>query len=85
MPECYSCWINYVALKNFKDEFWTYVSVNQGIIVHIFMACDLCQSITWINAGILLIWSLATNLNQIWIKVSQFPYQKKNLKMLSAK
>ena len=65
MPECYSCWVNYVALKNFKAEFWTYVSVKQGIIVHIFMACGLWQSITWINAGILLIWSLATNLNQI--------------------
>ena len=42
----------------------------------------LCQCLTvWTNAGLLIIRPLGTNLNEIQIKIHQFPYKKINLKI----
>ena len=43
------------------------------------------QAIIWTNAGILLIWPLGTNFNEILIGIQTFSFKKMHLKMLSAK
>ena len=43
------------------------------------------QAIIWINAGILLIGPLGTNLSEIYIKILKFSVKKMHLKMSSAK
>ena len=43
------------------------------------------QAIIWTNAGILLIWTLGTNFNEILIEVHTFSFKKMHLKMSSAK
>ena len=43
------------------------------------------QAIIWNNAGILLIWPLGTNFNEILIKIHTFSINKMHLKMSSAK
>ena len=43
-----------------------------------------CQAIIWTNGGLLLIGTLATNFNVIWIKLQQFSHKKSNLKISSA-
>ena len=44
-----------------------------------------CQAIIWTNAGILLIRTLGTNVNEIFINIHTFLFKKKHLKMLSGK
>ena len=41
------------------------------------------QAIIWTNAGILLIWPLATNFNEILIGIHTFSFKKMHLKMSS--
>ena len=43
------------------------------------------RAIIWTNAGILLIWSLGTNFNEILIGIQTFSFKKMHLKMASAK
>ena len=43
------------------------------------------QAIIWTNAGILLIWTLGTNVSEIFSKVYIFSFKKMHLKMSSAK
>ena len=43
------------------------------------------QVIIWTNAGILLIWPLGTNFNDILIGIQTFSFKKMHLKMSSAK
>ena len=43
------------------------------------------QAIIWTNAGILLIWPLGTNFNEILIGIHTFSFKKMHLKMSSAK
>ena len=43
------------------------------------------QAIIWNNAGLLLIGSLGTNFREIWIKIKQFSFMRKHLKMTAAK
>ena len=43
------------------------------------------QAIIWTNAVILSIWSLATNFNEILIKIQTFPFKKMHLKLSSGK
>ena len=43
------------------------------------------QAIIWTNAGILLIWSLGTNFNEILIGIQTVSFKKMHLKMSSAK
>ena len=43
------------------------------------------QAIIWTNAGILLIWTLGTNFNEILSEIHIFPFKKLHLKMSSAK
>ena len=43
------------------------------------------QAIVWINAGMLLIWPLETNLSEIFIEIHIFSLKKMHLKMSSAK
>ena len=43
------------------------------------------QAIIWTNAGILLIWPLGTNFNEILIGIQTFSFKKMHLKMSSAK
>ena len=43
------------------------------------------QAIIWTNAGILLIWSLGTNFNEILIEIKTFSFKKMRLKVSSAK
>ena len=43
------------------------------------------QAIIWPNAGILLIWPLGTNVNEILIGIETFSFKKMHLKMSSAK
>ena len=43
------------------------------------------QVIIWTNAGILLIWPLRTNFNEISIGIQTFSFKKMHLKMASAK
>ena len=43
------------------------------------------QAIIWTNAEILLIGSLGTNFNEIFIKIQKFSFKKIHLKMLSGK
>ena len=43
------------------------------------------QAIIWTNAGILLIWSLGTNVSEIVIGIQTFSFMKMHLKMSSAK
>ena len=43
------------------------------------------KGLFWTNGGILLIWPLWTNFNEIGIKIQQLPFTKMSLKMLSAK
>ena len=43
------------------------------------------QAIIWTNAGILLIWPLGTNFNEILIEIHTFSFKKMHLKMSSAK
>ena len=43
------------------------------------------QGITWTNAGILLISSLATNFSQVLIEIHTFSFEKMHLKMSSGK
>ena len=49
-----------------------------------FSSCQ-CQAVIWTNAGILLIWRLGTNFNEMLIKTPTFSFKKMHLKMLSAK
>ena len=44
-----------------------------------------CQAIIWTNAGILLIWPLGTNFNEMLIEIHAFSFKKTGLKMSSAK
>ena len=44
-----------------------------------------CQAIIWTNAGILLIWTLGTNFNEILSEIHAFLFKKMHLKMPSAK
>ena len=44
-----------------------------------------CQAIIWTNAGILLIWPLGTNFNEILIEIQTFSLKKIRLKMSSTK
>ena len=44
-----------------------------------------CQAIIWINAGILLIGPLGTNLSEILIEIFAFSFKEMHLKMLSVK
>ena len=43
------------------------------------------QAIIWTHAGILLIWTLGTNISEIVSKIHTFSFKKMHLKMLSAK
>ena len=43
------------------------------------------QAIIWTNAGILLIWPLRRNFNEILIGIQTFSFKKMHLKMASAK
>ena len=43
------------------------------------------QAIIWTNAGLLLIWPLGTNFNEIVIKILTFSFKKMHLKMSSGK
>ena len=43
------------------------------------------QAIIWTNDGILLIWPLGTNFNEIWIRIHIFSFKEMVLKMSSAK
>ena len=43
------------------------------------------QAIIWTNAGILLIWPLGTNFNEILIEIHTFSFKKMHLKMSSEK
>ena len=43
------------------------------------------QAIIWTNVGILLIWPLGTNFNEMFIEIHTFSFKKIHLKMLSAK
>ena len=43
------------------------------------------QAIIWTNAGILLIWPLATNFSEILIEINTFSLKKRHLKMSSEK
>ena len=43
------------------------------------------QAIIWTNAGILLIWPLGTNFNEILIEILTFSFMKMRLKVSSAK
>ena len=43
------------------------------------------QAIIWTYAGILLIWTVGTNFNEIWTGTQTFSFKKIHLKMLSAK
>ena len=43
------------------------------------------QAIIWTNAGILLIWTLGTNFNEMLIEIHIFSVKKMHLKMSSAK
>ena len=43
------------------------------------------QAIIWTNAGILLIWTLGTNISEILGKIHSFSFKKMNFKMSSAK
>ena len=44
-----------------------------------------CQAIIWTNDGILLIWTLATNLSEILSEIHAYSFKKMHLKMASAK
>ena len=44
-----------------------------------------CQAIIWTNAGILLIWPLGTNFNEILFGFQTFSFKEMHLKMSSAK
>ena len=43
------------------------------------------QSIIWTSAGILLIWTLGTNLSETWSEIHAFSFKKMHLKRSSAK
>ena len=43
------------------------------------------QAIIWTNSGILLIWHLGTNFNEMLIEIQTFPFKKIRLKMSSGK
>ena len=43
------------------------------------------QAIIWNNAGVLLIWTLGTNFNEILSKIHTFSFKKMHLKMSSVK
>ena len=49
------------------------------------LAPDRRQAIIWANAGILLIWHLATNFSEMLIEYEMFSFKKIHLKMSSAK
>ena len=44
-----------------------------------------CQAIIWTKAGILLIWPMGTNFNEILMEIYTFSFKKMLLKMLSGK
>ena len=46
---------------------------------------DRCRVIIWTNVGIMLIWILGTNFNDILSKIQTFFFKKMHLKMLSGK
>ena len=49
------------------------------------LAPSRCQAIIWTNDGILLIWTLRTNFNEILNEIHTFSFKKIHLKMSSAK
>ena len=64
------------------------LSVNLPSLVHIIhngLLPGRLQAIIWTNAGILLIWPLGTNFNEILITIHIFSVKKMHLKMLSGK
>ena len=49
------------------------------------MACHLFGATPLSNVGLLLIWPLGMNFNEIWIEIRLFPLQRINLNVLPAK
>ena len=69
-----------------EAEWCIYVSVNQTIIcTDNGLGPGWRQAIIWNNAGILSIWPLGTNFNEILMEIQTFLCKKMNLKMSSAK
>ena len=69
---------------NIKAEWHIYTSVNQATIGSYNGLLPVQhQAIIWTSVGLLLIGPLATNFNDIWIKIKQFSYRKMILKMFA--
>ena len=76
---------------------WTYFLTHWGRVTHICvgnltiigsdngLSPGRRQAIIWTNAGILLIWPLGTNFNDISIEIITFSFKKMRLKVSSAK
>ena len=65
----YQGWRIYVSVK------LTIIGSDNGL------SPDRCQAIIWSNAGLLLIWPLGTNFNEILIEIHTFSFKKMCLKM----
>ena len=76
------------------EQYWTSISLTHwGWVMHICiskltiigsgkgLSAGQCQAIIWINAGILLIWTLGTNSSEILSKIHTFSFKKMHLKM----
>ena len=69
-----------------EDEWRIYASLNWIIIgSDNGLSPVWCQAIIWTNAGILLIGTLGTNFNEIFIEIRTFSFKKIHLKMSSGK
>ena len=63
-------WVQYICIGNL-----TIIGSDNGLLP------GLCQAIIWTIAGMLLIWTLGTNFNEILSEVHTFSFKKVHLKM----
>ena len=66
--------------RQYCGNYWSYHSVADTTVLHwAITAPGRCQAIIWTNAGILLIWTLGTNISGILIKIHTFLAATKQL------
>ena len=100
-PYVRKCLLHKVLILTPRDVFWqvskaSVLLTHWGRVTHICVSdltiigsdnglAPTSQAITWINAGILLIGPLGTNLSEILIEILIFSFKKMRLKVSSAK
>ena len=82
---------NPLKLKRKAITHWgwmTHICVTKKISIiasHNGLSAGLHQAIIWTNAAMLLIWTLGTNISEIWNKIHTILFKKMHLKMSSVK